>query len=91
MISRPHTTETILGPAKDVAAAAMPPPGGSQLGAVFEVLTGNSPVLATIYLLARLLIPALLISIVTRGASAEQRIALLRDYLPTTTRDSRRR
>jgi hypothetical protein len=69
----------------------MPPPGGNQLGPVLEALTGNSPVLATIYLLTRLLIPALLISIITRGASAEQRIALLRDYLPTTTRRSRRR
>lgn len=50
-----------------------------------EALTGVSPVLATVYLMARLLIPAVLITIITRTASAEQRIALLRDYLHHAT------
>jgi hypothetical protein len=77
----PHTIDAVRAavPAVDTATTA-PAPGGGQLGAVLDVLTGVSPVLVTVYLVARLLIPALLIATLTRKPSATQRIALLRDY-----------
>jgi hypothetical protein len=69
----------------------LPAPSGGELGLVLEALAGVSPVLTVVYLVARLLIPALLIVYTTRDASAKQRIALLRDYLLATTqrRDDR--
>jgi hypothetical protein len=71
-----HTAST----SGDITAQP-PAPTDTPFSTALEALTGVSPVLATVYLVTRLLIPAVLITIITRTASAEQRIVLLRDYL----------
>jgi hypothetical protein len=77
------------------ALSALPVPSGtSQLPAVLTALDNASPIVAvllTVYLVARLLIPAILIVYTTRDASAKKRIALLRSFLLTSTRRDRRR
>jgi hypothetical protein len=80
--------------ASPASAAGGAAGGAGQLSAVLTALDTASPVAAillTVYMTVRLLIPAILIVYTTRDTSAEQRIALLRDYLPTNTRRGRRR
>jgi hypothetical protein len=83
--TRTHAELIGANPVSTAGGAA----SGGQLSAVFAALDIASPVVAvllTVYLVVRLLIPAILIVYTTRDASAKQRIALLRDYLLTNTR-----
>jgi hypothetical protein len=59
-------------------------PSASLVTAIIGQLAGLPPVTAYLvlgYLLARLLVPVLLIVLATRSATPTQRIGLVRDYL----------
>lgn len=83
-ISHPVIATQTASTSGDITTLS-PAPTDPPFSAALEALTGVSPTLVTMYLVARLLIPAVLITIITRTASAEQSIALLRDYLHHAT------
>lgn len=64
-----------------MTAAALFTDRTGLLGSTAGLLAGLPPTAVGAYLAARLLIPVLLIVYATRGATATQRVALVRDYL----------
>lgn len=64
-------------------------PAGASLDDVLGTLANTSPIAVTVLLLARQIIPAVVLVCMTRGATPAQRVALLQTYLGATT--SRRR
>ncbi len=65
--------------------ADVPAPASAQIEVVLGALSGVSPCLVIVYLLARQLVPVLLIVYALCGAPAKERVALVRDYLLSVT------
>jgi hypothetical protein len=78
----------------DLLASGSPVPAtGVEFSAsAINVLTGASPAVAALYIayqLVRLLVPAALIVLAMRDATADHRIGLLQAYLSHNTRNRR--
>jgi hypothetical protein len=71
-------------------SAAFGGPAAASIDGVLDTLADTSPIAVTILLLARQIVPALVLVSLTRGATPTQRIALLQNYLGATTRQRRR-
>jgi hypothetical protein len=78
-------------PSITINASLSGAPGAAALEGVLGALADTSPIALTIYLLARQIIPALLVVCMTRGATPSERVALLQAYLSGTTRRRRQR